>query len=105
MAEIVISNIDEQVKQNFERFCANADMNMAAAFSALLKVGMNMNEQGLLGNATDELRRHQKSAALKNIFAEAEKSETNLTDEEWEELANIRSQSDFNREVEKWFTL
>ena len=102
MADIVISNVDEQVKQNFERFCANAGMNMAAAFSTLVKG--NINEQGLLFEATDKIYRRQRTDRLKKIFAEAQEAESELTDEEWEEFANIRSKSDFDRGVEKWFT-
>ena len=103
MADIIISNVDEQVKQNFERFCDNAGMNMSAAFSALVKTSIN--EQGLLTDKTDESRRRQRSDALKKIFDKAREAENGLTDEEWAKFENIRSQSDFNREVEKWFTL
>ena len=94
MADIIISNVDEQVKQNFERFCVNAGMNMAAAFSALVKVGISINEQGLLIiDTADELRRRQRTDNLKKIFAEAQAAENDLTDEEWTELENIRSKN------------
>lgn len=54
---------------------------------------------------TEELQRRQKTEALKRIFIEAQEVENDLTEDEWAELENIRSQSDFNRGVEKWFTL
>jgi len=41
---------------------------------------------------------------LQNLFAEAEKAEDNLTNEEWAEFANLRSQTNLSRKVEKWFT-
>ena len=104
VADITISNVDEQVKQNFERFCADVGMNMTKGFSALVKVGVTINQQGLLLNPTDEVRRQKRTAALKKLFAEAQENENNLTDEDWEEFGEIRAQSDFDRGVEKWFT-
>ena len=52
-----------------------------------------------LQNTADELRRLQRTDALKKIFTEAGETENYLTDAEWEEFVNIRSQSNFNREV------
>ena len=47
----------------------------------------------------------QKVERLRKMFEEAGEAENELTDEEWEELENIRSQTNFDRGVEKWFTL
>ena len=104
VTDIVIANVDEQVKQNFERFCVTAGMNMTKGFSALVQVGISINEQGLLLNAADETRRQQRTETLGKVFAEAQKSNNDLSDEDWTEFANLRSQTNLTREVEKWFT-
>lgn len=41
-----------------------------------------------------------KENTFKNLFAEAEKAENNLTNEEWAEFENLRSQTHLGRAVD-----
>jgi len=46
----------------------------------------------------------QKRITFEKMFADAEKAESALTEEEWVEFENLRSQTDLTREVGKWST-
>ena len=46
----------------------------------------------------------QRTEKLKKIFEDAQEFENNLSDEEWAEFENLRSQTKLSRGVEKWFT-
>ena len=48
---------------------------------------------------TDDVRRKQRAETLEKMFIRIQESKSDLADEEWDELANIRSQSDFSREI------
>ena len=61
MANIVISNVDEQTKQHFERFCTNTGGNTTTAFIKLVKIAIGINEQGLLILTADEAPRQTKT--------------------------------------------
>ena len=51
---------------------------------------------------TDDTR--ERTERLKKLLAKATEAENELTAGEWAEFENIRSQTDFDRGVEKWFT-
>jgi len=53
----------------------------------------------------DEPKQIDRLNIIEKIFADAQKIENELTDEEWAEFEKLRSQTNFSREVEKWFTL
>jgi hypothetical protein len=95
MTNITINNVDEQVKRNFERFCVNVGMNTTTAFSALVNIGLSINEQGLIPNSADDVHRRQTNAVQKFLSdIAALKDEDNiLTDSDWEEMANLRERT------------
>ena len=92
VANVTITDVDEQVKQNFERFCANAGMNMSAAFSALVKIGIHINEQDFLHDSAEKIHRRQVGAVKKFLadVAAIKDEDTTLTDADWDEMANLR---------------
>ena len=83
MADMTITNVDEQVRQNFERFCLRANMNTTTAFSALVKIAVTINEQGLLLTTIDAGQRNgkTKSQLQKEALREFRSGIKEITDE------------------------
>jgi antitoxin component of RelBE/YafQ-DinJ toxin-antitoxin module len=94
MAKVVISNVDESVKQNFERFCTNVGMNTSKAFSALVEVGIIIHQQGLLLNTAEEVQRQIKTKsqrqgeALSELMATLKTIDNEPLDAEFDEIVS-----------------
>lgn len=91
VANITISNVDDQVKLNFERLCAKADMNMSAVFSALVQVGYGVSELGFFAktNVAPALTLAQKqNEAFKQFSADMKAIDDEPIDEEFLAIVN-----------------
>ena len=53
----------------------------------------------ILDDETIEIKT-SKEDTLRQIFAEAEKAESNLSDDDWAEFENLRSQTGFDRVID-----
>jgi len=80
------------------RFVAD---NTSVSIPVMRRVIVNiLDDETVDTNATSR----QRTESLLKLFEEAENAENDLSDEEWEEFTNLRSQTDFSREVREWFT-
>jgi len=81
---MTIANVDEQIRQNFEHFCVRANMNKTTAFSALVKIAVTINEQGLLLTPISDAGQRQgktKSQLQKEALKEFRLGVKEITDE------------------------
>jgi len=68
-----------------------------------VKMGKAPTNKRIIVNVLDTISNstaQQRLDALDKIFAEAKKAEGELSDEEWKEFENLRSESNFSRAVD-----
>jgi len=100
MTELVIPIRDERIKQKAENFCSSTGIDLESLFAkfvAELEVH-DQTETIVTAESKAEIIR-KRLEAIDNIVAEAGEAENELTDAEWKEFANIRSQCDTTRRV------
>jgi DNA-damage-inducible protein J len=84
----ISTRIDEVTKQQFDKVCESIGISSSNALSMFIKSVINYN-----GIPFKAIAPKEKTSAIKGILADALEAENNLTDADWEEITDLRSQT------------
>lgn len=88
MSVQISTRIDEATKQQFDKVCKSIGISSSNALSMFIKSVINYN-----GIPFKAIVPKEKTSLIKELLADAFEAENNLTDDDWEEMTHLRSQT------------
>ena len=100
MAVVTITDVDEQVKQNFEQTCSTVGMSMSAGINILMRMAIRESDLlfGSVSNANivkDSLRQQQRQAVY-DFIASNDASSDELNSEDYAEFESGKFKPKFS---------
>jgi DNA-damage-inducible protein J len=84
----ISTRIDEVTKQQFDKVCESIGISTSNALSMFIKSVINYN-----GIPFQAIAPKEKTNEIKGILANALEAENNLSNDDWEEMTDLRSQT------------